>query len=167
MTQPRLQSMSDIAAYLEHALEENRKLDRLLKETIRERITLHLQYAEANANLEKRQTEFTAREKLARDEFERRLQEIQTQFKRERHQLQKLIRCLKTDLDSCICKGDAVARSIRRTAQAPTTAPTPAPTPAAAPEPATVQASETNQSTANRQDAARARQQAWLMRNSK
>src|SRR5689334_19402209 len=115
MTQPRLQSLSDITAYLEHVLEENKKLECLLKETIRERITLHLQYAEANANLEKRQKEFSAREKLAKDEYERRLQAFQTHFKKERHQLQKLIRNMKIDLDSCICKVDGVAKSMRRT----------------------------------------------------
>jgi len=159
MTQPRLQSLSDIAAYLEHVLEENTKLERLLKEAIRERITLHLQYAEANAGLEKKQTEYSAREKLARDDYERRIQEVQTEFRRERHQLQQLVRSLKTDLDGCICKGNDLPKAFRKIA--------PAPAPKAAPAPVAAQASETNHSTANRHDAARARQQAWLLRNSK
>src|SRR3954468_14317664 len=99
MTQPKLQTLSDIADLLEQVLRENQRLERQLKEAVTDRITLHVQYVEAHADLTKRQVEFEAREKLTKDEFERKLQAIQVHFRKERHQLEKLLRMMKADLD--------------------------------------------------------------------
>src|SRR4051812_16383324 len=98
MTQPKLRSWSDIADFLEYVLQQNRQLERQLKEAVTDRITLHVQYAEAHADLSRKQSEFEAREKLTKDEFERRLQTVQTEFRRERYQMEKLLRAMKADL---------------------------------------------------------------------
>ena len=55
----------------------------------------------------KQQAELAAREKLIKDEFERKIQTLQLESKRERHQLANRVEKMKAELANCICRGNA------------------------------------------------------------
>src|SRR5262245_40722588 len=55
----------------------------------------------------RQKAELAAREKLIRDEFERKIQEMQLELNKERHLLAKRLEKMKAEAASCICKGNA------------------------------------------------------------
>jgi hypothetical protein len=122
-------SLTDIAEDLERALRHQHEIERRLDEALLERDRLNARCAEANAELasvrirlksqisemqlaesskvvfsRRQQAELAAKEKLIRDEFERKLQELQVAVKQERHQLQQRLAKMKEELSGCICR---------------------------------------------------------------
>ena len=99
--QPRLgRSFGDIAEYLERTLKEKQSLERKLAEVLEE-----------NARLKSRTTfkgrqdaEFAVRERFLRDEFERKVQEIRLEVKKERRQLAQHVEKLEEELAGCFCR---------------------------------------------------------------
>jgi len=132
-------SLQEIAEQLEAALKEKHDLERRLKEALNDRIALHLQYAEANAELtrdtinlqsevaelraqiresikqsqnlasgnDRQLADFAAREKLIKDEFERKLKALQSEVQTERHQFREIVNKLKSQLAGCICRSSS------------------------------------------------------------
>jgi hypothetical protein len=123
-------SLTAIAEDLDCALRYKQEIERRLSEVIRERDSLNarceqakaelanirtrmkmeitnlqLQLAESSkSTLKRQQAELAAREKLIRDEFERKLQTIQVGMKQERHQLQQRLAKMKEEMSACICR---------------------------------------------------------------
>jgi hypothetical protein len=122
-------SLTDIAEDLEHALRRQQEVERRLREALREKDRLNARFAQANAELAnvrsrwrseiadlqsqlaessttngRRQAELVAREKLLRDEFERKLQALQIALKQERHQANLRLTRMNDELSTCICR---------------------------------------------------------------
>src|SRR5262245_49596913 len=55
----------------------------------------------------RQQAEMAAREKLIRDEFERKIQELRLELNKERHLLAKRLEKMKAEAASCICRGNS------------------------------------------------------------
>jgi hypothetical protein len=118
--------LSRLAEEYERVLNENRDLSQRLSQSLGERAEMEKLYASSTTELvaerDRLKTEITelqarpngrlnslgpAREKLMRDEFERRLQELTLQVKRERHKYTELLEKVKRQLSKCICQGTA------------------------------------------------------------
>jgi hypothetical protein len=123
-------SLTTIAEDLDQAIQHRQDIEHRLREVLRERDNLNarceqtraelasvrmrlkseiadlqLQLAESSKSTFKRQqAELAAREKLMRDEFERKLQTIQVALKQERHQLQQRLAKMKEEMSACICR---------------------------------------------------------------
>jgi hypothetical protein len=119
-----------MAEDLERALRRQDDIERHLKEALQERDQLKARCAAATAELasvrlhlkseifelqrhltessktvsSRQQAEFAAREKLIRDECERKLQAVQISVKQERRQLQARLDRMKEELSGCICR---------------------------------------------------------------
>jgi hypothetical protein len=55
----------------------------------------------------RQQAEMAAREKLIRDEFERKIQQLQLELNKERHLMAKCLEKMKAALAGCICRGSS------------------------------------------------------------
>ena len=123
-------SLTAIAEDLDRALRYRQDIEQQLNAAIRERDNMNARCAEARAELasvrirlkteitdlqmqlaessrsaaNRYQAELAAREKLIRDEFERKLQTIQVAMKQERHQLQQRVAKMKEEMSGCICR---------------------------------------------------------------
>jgi hypothetical protein len=123
-------SLANMAQDLERALRRQHDIERHLNEALQEKDQLKASCAAANAELasvrlhlkseifelqrhltessktasSRNQAEFAAKEKLIRDEYERKLQAFQVSLKQERRQLQARIDRMKEDLSGCICR---------------------------------------------------------------
>jgi hypothetical protein len=123
-------SLLEIAEHLERALKEKQDLERRLVEVLQENNQLNLRCAKADAELTaervrrsdevarlqvqtagrgegRQQAELAAREKLIRDEFERKIQELQLELNKERHLLAKRLEKMKAEMAGCICRGNS------------------------------------------------------------
>jgi hypothetical protein len=102
----------DLSRRLRQSLDERAEADQLYAsstmELIAERDRLKTEITELQAQLKGRLSSIApAREKLMRDEFERKLQELTLQVKRERHKYAELLERVKRQLSKCICQGTA------------------------------------------------------------
>ena len=120
-------SLLEIAEHLERALKEKQDIERRLVELVQENNQLSLRCAKADAELTaervrrsdevrvqangrgegRQQAELAAREKLIRDEFERKIQDLQLELNKERHLLAKRLEKMKAEAASCICRGNS------------------------------------------------------------
>jgi len=92
-------SFGDIAEYLERTLKDNEKLVRKLVELMEENDRLKKKTLNGRDG-----AELAARERLLKDEFERKAHEIRLEMKKEHRQLLKQVEMLKQDLAGCFCR---------------------------------------------------------------
>jgi hypothetical protein len=92
-------SFGDIAEYLERTLKDNENLERKLAQLIEENDRLK------KMSLNGRQeAELAMRERLMKDELERRTQAIRVEMKKEHRELVQHVEKLKGDLLGCFCR---------------------------------------------------------------
>jgi F0F1-type ATP synthase membrane subunit b/b' len=104
-----LNEKRDLASRLSEALDENTALNRLHEQTCeefdRERIRLNSEIANLRSQLTSRlQSILAVKEKLIREEFERKFQELTVEGRQERHRYRNAIEEMKTQISSCICR---------------------------------------------------------------
>ena len=110
-------SLNDIAEHLQVALHKNNELERRLTEVLSETHELQRRLAESNAaakaaeeatakvkGIGRQHAELTARERLMRDELERKIQTLELELKRERHLSAQKVATMKNELAGCICQ---------------------------------------------------------------
>lgn len=104
-------SSGAIAEHLDRALAEKQALERRLAEALEENRKLSSQVSDELNKLQESPTAggryqavFAARERLLKDEFERKIQALQTEFNKERYQHSKRLEQLKQDMSTCICR---------------------------------------------------------------
>ncbi len=104
-------SLGALAENLDRALAEKQVLERRLAEALEENRRLSAQVSDGQQKLQdkpaisgRHYAEFAARERLLKDEYERRVQALQTEFNKERHQHAKRLEQMKMDMANCICK---------------------------------------------------------------
>ena len=114
-------SLKDIAEHLERAVKLEENLERKLTELLAENNRLARRCAQADADLAatmesmeklkskpavrgRQEAELAVRERLLRDEFERKTQEIRLEMKKERLQLVESVEQLKKELEGCFCR---------------------------------------------------------------
>ena len=120
-------SLNEIAEHLERAIKEKQDIERRFAELLLENNQLNLRCAKADAELTaerlrrsdearlqangrgegRQQAELAAREKLIRDEFERKIQELKLELNKERHLMAKRLEKMKAEAASCICRGNS------------------------------------------------------------
>jgi hypothetical protein len=94
-------SYGDIAEYLERTLKDNENLARKLAELLEENDRLKKSPTTLNGRHE---AELAVRERLLKDEFERKTQEIRLEIKKEHRQLTLHVEKLKEELAGCFCR---------------------------------------------------------------
>ena len=99
----------DLTSRLSKALDENAALNRLYSrtcaESAAERIRLNSEIANLRSQLSGRlQSILAIKEKLMREEFERKFQELTLEIRRERHRYKNAIEEMKKQVASCICQ---------------------------------------------------------------
>ena len=104
-----LNEKRDLTSQLSKALDENAALNRLYKQTCAEfdgeRIRLHSEIANLRSQLTSRlQSILAIKEKLMREEFDRKFQELSLQVRQERHRYRNAIEEMKKQTASCICR---------------------------------------------------------------
>jgi F0F1-type ATP synthase membrane subunit b/b' len=104
-----LNEKRDLTSQLSKALDENAALNRLYKQTYAEfdgeRIRLHSEIANLRSQLTSRlQSILSIKEKLMREEFDRKFQELSLQVRQERHRYRNAIEERKKQTASCICR---------------------------------------------------------------
>src|SRR5262245_10276213 len=104
-----LNEKRDLSSQLSKALDENATLNRLYTETCAEldgeRIRLNSEIANLRSQLSGRlQSILAIKEKLMREEFERKFQELTLEIRRERHRYKNAIEEMKKQVASCICQ---------------------------------------------------------------
>ena len=104
-----LNEKRDLTSQLSKALDENAALNRLYKQTYAEcdgeRIRLHSEIANLRSQLTSRlQSILSIKEKLMREEFDRKFQELSLQVRQERHRYRNAIEEMKKQTASCICR---------------------------------------------------------------
>jgi F0F1-type ATP synthase membrane subunit b/b' len=104
-----LNEKRDLTSQLSEALDENTALNRLYnqgrEEFDRERIRLNSEIANLRSQLTSRlQSILAVKEKLIREEFERKFQELTVEVRQERHRYRNAIEEMKRQLSSCICR---------------------------------------------------------------
>ncbi len=92
-------SFGDIAEYLERTLKDKEKLERKLAELIEENDRLRKKPSNG-----RNEAELAVRERLLKDEFERRTQQMRLEMKKEHRQLEQQVARLKEDLAGCLCR---------------------------------------------------------------
>lgn len=98
-------SLGEIADRLEHALAEKEKLERRVAELLaeNERLAADVRAQKLTAG-GRQQAVFAARERLVKDEFERKLQALQLELNKERHRHARELKQIEMDRAGCICK---------------------------------------------------------------
>jgi len=104
-----LNEKRNLTSELSNALDENATLNRLYKQTCAEsdaeRIRLNSEIANLRSQLTSRlQSILAVKEKLMREEFERKFQELTLEVKQERHRYKNAIEEMKRQIASCICR---------------------------------------------------------------
>jgi F0F1-type ATP synthase membrane subunit b/b' len=104
-----LNEKRDLTSQLSEALDENTALNRLYnqarEEFDRERIRLNSEIANLRSQLTSRlQSILAVKEKLIREEFERKFQELTVEVRQERHRYRNAIEEMKRQISSCICR---------------------------------------------------------------
>jgi hypothetical protein len=104
-----LNEKRDLTSQLSKALDENATLNRLYTETCAEldgeRIRLNSEIANLRSQLSGRlQSILAIKEKLMREEFERKFQELTVEVRQERHKYRNAIAEMKRQIASCICR---------------------------------------------------------------
>jgi hypothetical protein len=89
-------SLRDIADYLERSLNDKQNLEQKLAELLVENKRL--------SSNGRQQAELAARERLLRDEFERKTQELRLEMNKERRLLSDSVDRLKKELAGCFCR---------------------------------------------------------------
>jgi len=107
-------SLTDIAEHLERRFKDEQKLERKLNELVEENSRLARRCAQVDAELAvlkskpavngRHEAELAVREKLLKDEFERKTQELRIEMKKERRQLVENVEQLKKELEGCFCR---------------------------------------------------------------
>jgi len=104
-----LNEKHDLTSQLSKALDENATLNRLYRETCadldRDRIQLNSEIANLRSQLTSRLQSIVAiKEKLMREEFERKFQELTLEVRQERHRYKNAIADMKRQIAKCICQ---------------------------------------------------------------
>jgi F0F1-type ATP synthase membrane subunit b/b' len=104
-----LNEKRDLTSQLSKALDENAALNRLYEQTCAEfdgeRIRLNSEIANLRSQLTSRlQSILAIKEKLMREEFERKFQELTLEVRQERHRYWNAIDEMKKQIASCICR---------------------------------------------------------------
>ncbi len=104
-----LNEKRDLTSQLSKAHDENTALNRLYnqarEEFDRERLQLNSEIANLRSQLTNRlQSLLAVKEKLMREEFERKFQELTLEVRRERHRHRNAIEQMKKRMASCICQ---------------------------------------------------------------
>jgi len=104
-----LNEKSGLTSQLSKALDENATLNRLYTETCAEldgeRIRLNSEIANLRSQLSGRlQSILAIKEKLMREEFERKFQELTLEVRRERQRYKNAIEEMRKQTASCICR---------------------------------------------------------------
>ena len=104
-----LNEKHDLTSQLSKALDENATLNRLYTETCAEldgeRIRLNSEIANLRSQLTGRlQSILAVKERLMREEFERKFQELTVEVRQERHKYRNAIAEMKRQIASCICQ---------------------------------------------------------------
>jgi len=104
-----LNEKRDLTSQLSKALEENAALNRLYSrtcaESAAERIRLNSEIANLRSQVTGRvQSILAVKEKLMREEFERKFQELTLEVKQERHRYKNAIEEMKRQIAKCICQ---------------------------------------------------------------
>jgi len=104
-----LNEKRDLTSQLNKALDENVALNRLYKQTCAEfdgeRIRLNSEIANLRSQLTSRlQSILAIKEKLMREEFERKFQELTLEVRQERQRYRNAIEDMKKQIASCICR---------------------------------------------------------------
>ena len=104
-----LNEKRDLTSQLSKALDENAALNRLYKQTCAEfdseRIRLNSEMVNLRSQLTSRvQSMLAIKEKLMREEFERKFQELTLEVRRERHRYRNAIEEMKKQIANCICQ---------------------------------------------------------------
>ena len=104
-----LNEKRDLTSQLSKALDENAALNRLYKQTCAEfdveRIQLNSEITNLRSQLSSRlQSLLAIKEKLMREECERRFQELTLEVRQERHRYRNAIEEMKKQIASCICR---------------------------------------------------------------
>src|SRR5262249_14298530 len=104
-----LNEKRDLTSQLSKALDENTALNRLYnqarEEFDRERLQLNSEIANLRSQLTNRlQSILAVKEKLMRDEFERKFQELTLEVRRERQRYKNAIEEMKRQIAKCICR---------------------------------------------------------------
>jgi F0F1-type ATP synthase membrane subunit b/b' len=99
----------DLTSHLNKALDENAALNQLYTQTCgdfdRERIQLNSEIANLRSQLSSRLQSIVAiKEKLMREEFERKFQELTLEVRQERHRYKNAIADMKRQIAKCICQ---------------------------------------------------------------
>ena len=104
-----LNEKRDLTSQLSEALDENaamnRRYNQACAEFDRERIQLNSEIANLRSQLTSRlQSILAVKEKLIREEFERKLQELTVEVRQERSRYRNAIEEMKKQIASCICR---------------------------------------------------------------
>jgi hypothetical protein len=104
-----LNEKHDLTSQLSTALDENAALNRLYKQTCAEfdgeRLRLNAEIENLRSQLTGRvQSILAIKEKLMRDEFERKFQELTLEVRRERQRYRDAIEEMKNQVAGCICR---------------------------------------------------------------
>ena len=104
-----LNEKRDLTSRLSKALDENAALNRLYSrtraESAAERIRLNSEIANLRSQVTGRvQSILAVKEKLMREEFERKFQELTLEVKQERHRYKNAIEEMKRQIAKCICQ---------------------------------------------------------------
>jgi hypothetical protein len=108
-------SLSEFANEFECAMKEKRDLTLLLSKTLDEKALLNQRYEAAQAEIQNLRAQLSCRsdsllavkEKLIREEFDRKFQDLTLEVRRERNKYGQLVNELKKQLSSCICRAHA------------------------------------------------------------
>jgi hypothetical protein len=105
-------ALSSFADEFECVMKEKRDLKQLLSKTLDEKALLNQMYESARVQIEELKAQLSGRsdslmvlkEKLIREEFDRKFQELTLEVRRERNKYGQLVSQLKKQLSSCICQ---------------------------------------------------------------
>jgi hypothetical protein len=115
-------SLGDIAEHLERTFKDRQNLERKLTELVEENKRLASRCAKVDAELAdtsagklksktaghgRQEAELAMRERLLKDEFERKTQELRLEMNKERRQLVECVEQLKKELAGCFCRQEA------------------------------------------------------------
>jgi uncharacterized membrane-anchored protein YjiN (DUF445 family) len=108
-------SLSEFVDQFESAMKEKRDLTLLLNKALSEKAILNQMYETARIEIEDLRAQLngrsdpllSVREKLIREEFDRKFQELTLEVRRERNRYGERVRELKKQLSSCICRAKA------------------------------------------------------------
>jgi hypothetical protein len=96
----RKRSLGDIAEHLERTFKDKQNLELKLTELLEE----NRQLKSKTAVRGRHEAELAVRERLLKDEFERKTQELRLEMNKERRQLVERVEQLKKELEGCFCR---------------------------------------------------------------